>query len=302
VILNVDPASFGGGLQFDREFPDSRNPSRLRLTHALVIRDGAIALDAPCLQVETMTYEGAPAVWVVVPDHLRVYDLRMPSQPRLALIERAPGLRGGMRWRNGFLAWGVAGFELPTDAVIPMASGLERPVMTLPSNRDRTVRQAVSSAANVFALTDSALEVYDERLEQIAEVPMDGGASLALRRKVLAVATDDEVKTFDVTKPVSPTSAGSHRLERIRSIRTRPLAGAGSGFLVKGEREWRMLQADGNSVESVRYLSEPWFASARRLKSHAVRLVNDGRRIELWSIESVTSPPPANDQPAPTPR
>jgi hypothetical protein len=264
-----------------------RRRGQVQMKKILLVQQSVILLEAACLQLDAGYIGDMPALVCITPDVLKMYDVTTPGYANLIHQEQVRGLRGGMTWNRGFLAWGEIGFRLSADAEMILPSGAVRPVYALRLNRKKKVRNVGRAGAILYALTEDGVHIYDHNLSGVGLLSLEGADNISLLGRTLAVSQGEALQTFDLSQPVDPKPLRAYRLDGAVKL-VRPVAlGPRNTLFVQDARGGGVLldlSQPEQSAELARFYEPPWFVDAAQVGKTLARLDPSRRLVTLYSI------------------
>ena len=191
-----------------------------------LVQRSEVQLKSPCHHLAADYLEGHPALLATTSSGLYVYDVTAPSDPKAIHQLKRSGLYGTMMWGKSLLAWGERGLEL-------MSRDLPASIKDIRAVGGKRVIKVVRSAAHLYALTETSVDVYDRNLQKVGHVSMRGADHIAVTGHVLVVGDRRGLWLYALTQPESPRKLAFHAVKTVTEL-SDPHTGIGQNLIFVG--------------------------------------------------------------------
>ncbi len=247
---------------------------RLTIAQLQLVEEGRVAVDPTCSNLAVGAHGGRLVLTFVESDAVSVIgvaDLRRPQQLQ-RIFER--GLRGAAFWRQRLVTWGDGGLT-----VRPSEYSAEGEVRV-----DEPVVDVTSSQSRLFVLRTSTLDILDDELSRIGQVPSNGAHGAALCSGKVVLLDSEGLQLFDLNDLGVPQAAerypldGGERLSAVGGAREHTHL-----FVARREGGGALFDCSGDHIqEAATFSVDPWFSGAVRTNKWFARLEADRRSLALY--------------------
>jgi hypothetical protein len=276
----------------------------LSIKQIQVVYEGGIQLNDTCSYITTDKFNGIPVVLCITSSGLYVYDISNNTIPRLIYQYLRHGLKGVTPIRSGLLVWG----ENNVSRSIGSSSGglllLSWQTKQIRSFYNASVAESLSSTSIYdltrykdffYALTPEGINVYNQKLEKLSLVPVEGFSQMVIWNKgkrsssLILSSKNRTLAIYDLSNPIKPVQLERCEIEGAIARLVQPRHLNGTNYLYIQDQltgGWRMFDlVNGSKLEEIGYMHrEPWFVDAALLGKNIIFIDQSLTRLNIYRV------------------
>ena len=259
----------------------------IKETHALTImrvqllQQSRLEINDSCIDLDAGFFESYPALFVLTPYSLSVYDVSIPGYPRRSYQLPAAGLHSVVMWKGMLITADSQGLALPLDR---QRSGTR-------IFEDSGIRALKAGQEYLYVLKDNdIIDVLSRNFERIHSFQMESGLpilDIAATSHLLAVSRSDRIDVYNMENPNQTTPATTYAISGAMKISRAKLAISNNSFYLHNPNGGGRIVdfSEGNGIVTADYYYEdPWFVRSVRVGNVFARLGLNSTQLELYSI------------------
>lgn len=252
----------------------------LTIMQIQLLQQSRLEIDDACIDLDAGLFESYPALFVLTPHSLNVYDVSIPGYPRRSYRLPHGGLHSVVMWKGMLITADSQGLALPFDRQHSETRIFE----------ESGIRALEAGQKYLYVLKhDDRIDVLSRNFERIHSLQMESGSpilDIAASSHLLAVSHGDRIDVYNMDNPNRTAPASTYAISATMKISRAKLATNNDSFYLHKPNGGGIIVdfSEGNGIVTADYNEDPWFVHSVRVGKVFARLGLNSIQLELYRI------------------